>query len=112
MRRQRGKSLQTTPTGGSVCVYRSPAGLRCIVGGAMPDEQYRPDFDAPDTALNDAVNLPSDALPGVSRYFLKCLQGVHDDMKGEWGAVEEGKMRDLADRFGLTYTPPAEEAPR
>lgn len=103
MRRQRVRSVR--PTGDGACVYRAPGGLRCIVGGIMPNSQYRRAFDS-EGAMITADRLPDAVLPGVDRSLLVRMQGVHDFAASGWGPTQEGLMAGIAAEFGLTYTPP------
>jgi hypothetical protein len=107
------------------CRYRTPdranpgVMLACGVGQLIPDDQYDPDFDAGDgvsvTRLLDnsrfkramesvGINV---ADPGV-RLLLADLQAVHDGAAAGRSFMEkfERNMAYLAQRHGLTYTPP------
>lgn len=103
MRKQRVPSRRKGRNGS--CAYRAPSGLKCIVGGIMPNSQYRRVFDRLYREVC-AAKLPESVLPNVDRGLLERMQEVHDAIQGEWGAAEEAKMAGIAADFGLTYTPP------
>lgn len=57
------------------CVYRGSEGQRCPVGLLIPDELYRPEFEA--RAVGNGG--PVDALfPAETVWFLSQVQSVHD----------------------------------
>lgn len=95
-------------SGGNLCVYRHPDGVRrCAVGVLIPDEYYTPQME------NKAVgtlqlNGLAPFLRGISSDMLVDLQDAHDwtcSTVEEWRQYMEEKYIVIAERFGLTVPP-------
>ncbi len=97
------------------CLYRGPDGLSCAVGCLIPDEEYRPDMER---RFDELV----DKFPRIGIYLrlaescqrkqiLMNLQRIHDNHehwnRDGFSARGEGRIRFLAQTFGLVYQPPA-----
>ena len=86
------------PTHG--CVYRGENGTACFAGALIPNDEYKPEMEG--RLAGDCEVAP--ALQGHNIDFVRKLQNIHDCYEvSEW----EYKLADLAERYGLTYTPPA-----
>lgn len=95
------------------CMYRTPEGLGCAVGGTMPD-----DLVAKVLASNGNTwrfGLLASDVPevgtfyrGVDHSLIGRMQQVHDNYEQpEW----ELRFRRVAGQHDLVYTPPAEPTP-
>lgn len=94
---------------GAGCVYRGPGGVKCAVGWLIPDEKYRPAWDA---GFGTTPGSPSrkggevrTALgirgpESADAQFLTALQGVHDNADAP-DFVEDFRERAL--RFAETW---------
>jgi hypothetical protein len=117
------------------CMYRDSAGRKCAVGHILPDAIYTPDIEntgvqclcrgmRTDANLSedDNRNNPAsqrlqraqhvfDLLEALNPGLLFALQSAHDDDLDPTGfhcgnpGRFEGRMRDIAATYGLTYTP-------
>lgn len=90
----------------SACYYRTPDGRKCAIGVLMPE-------DAEFTTLNSMGNISSrviqntvcrglgiKALDTGDISMLDSLQSIHDStIPKHW----EASLKELADRFGLTW---------
>ena len=82
-----------------VCAYRGEQGRKCFVGALIPDEEYDVSMEGPISMLAP-VEMPY--LSDKSYRLLIELQGIHDlTPMNKW---EEG-LKDVAEEFGLNYTP-------
>jgi hypothetical protein len=112
--------------GNFLCLYRDSSGRKCAVGHILPDAIYTPDIET--TAVQylcrgmlrqgDTYNPAKqraqpvfDLLHGLDQGLLSALQSAHDDDLDPTGfhcgnpGRFEGRMRDIAAAYGLTYTP-------
>lgn len=94
------------------CVYRGPDGLMCAAGPFLRDEKCAGVEGSGWHSLCDTGLVPAKHSSLVSR-----LQNAHDmafdDACGdhvEWMARCEENLCAAAVAFGLTYTPPGEQA--
>lgn len=108
--RQQGKpALRPSPTG-EVCSYRTPTGLKCVIGGLIPDELYLPEWDSKGgwsvtnlpATLFRAMGIDESALP-----LLSDMQSAHDmaprNNDYNFLAEFEQRMHQLAGEYGLKY---------
>jgi len=85
------------------CMYRAPDGVRCFIGLAISDKDYSPEIEGSTVQmLHESGRLFSD-LTNADLEFLEELQSIHD---GETPERWERAFADLAEQYGLTYTPP------
>lgn len=97
---------------GPDCLYRTPEGLKCAIGGLIPDMRYHPGLEnspasAPDVI--EAMGYSYDDLSDDDTRFLRSLQiKLHDYPARCWSdfleLVEEGAAQ-VAERWELTYAP-------
>lgn len=102
---------------GGTCRYRSPDGSRCAIGHLIPDQKYRREFEfnfASCSTRGREIREAAGLDPWNDRHtrFAAALQDAHDepsnmDDRG-WLRVFESRMRLVAQKFGLKYTPPKE----
>lgn len=86
----------------SRCIYRGPRGLKCAIGGILPDTLYHPDMDR----NSESVDQMMENRPDIKEYFgwknkklLSKLQDIHDDhIPDEW----KWRLEELARDRGLT----------
>lgn len=95
----------------SSCRYRMEEGgkqLRCGIGHSIPDELYNPDLEGKtaQTLLEWSASIESLLPP--SKAVLMDIQHAHDKAKDL--SDFEIAMHDVADKYGLTWTP-ADTAP-
>lgn len=86
------------------CVYRDfDSGLKCAIGGVMPDKAYSPEFDSRGLAINELPKSVLDACGIVTRTCTNiavALQCVHDNYDPEaW----RSHLTELALTYGLTF---------
>lgn len=90
-----------------ICAYRSPEGLRCAVGCLIKDEDYVPSMEGQTVdSLVEEFDLP---YLFSHHLLLGRLQELHD-YEGAWsedGFKDEGNLYEIADEYGLNYTPPS-----
>lgn len=112
LREQGVRSLRVEVPGAlTMCVYRAPNGVKCAVGHLIPDEHYSPELEG-----NEVTRLPPELMnsvfAGVNPDLLADMQFVHDvhmpETKGAPLDRWEGRMKLLAEKFGLAYTAPKE----
>lgn len=87
---------------GGACRYRAPDGRRCAIGCLISDDQYQSKFEGHAVSGAKECCKQLRRAAGISEQQLdmaESLQGIHD-----YTAVPlwEGKLRDLAVRYGLT----------
>jgi len=96
---------------GTACLYRAPDGMRCAVGGVLPDSLYTPRLE--DKAVEQVMHL----YPEIMAYFgeenmllLNRLQRLHDKYDvSNWRAG----LIEIAKEHGLKFNPPkAKPAPK
>lgn len=100
------------------CMYRSPDGLKCGVGHAIPDDVYDPRLDIDDdgvgTAVLELLNRNRQYTARLRRLFSKLnpdllveLQVAHDGdlARSASAATWEASMQEIARDYGLHYTP-------
>ena len=118
-------------SGDFYCLYRDSAGRRCAIGHIIPDAIYTRDIENTGVAhlcvgrLTDNTNEDDsyiqasleraqpvfDFLEALDPHLLSALQSAHDDDLDPTGVHcdnpgrFEGRMRDIAAAYGLTYTP-------
>jgi hypothetical protein len=70
------------------CVYRSPEGLCCFIGAAIPPEKYdrRFDYDMPLMSLKEIVSILK--LDRVNMRAIEELQRIHDTREVELWEIE------------------------
>jgi hypothetical protein len=95
------KQRAVSPGPNTMCMYRTPTGLKCAAGVLIDDAHYKDDFEGMgvnqlerefsaylDQSIFNAENLP----------FIKELQIIHDETPPhEWG----GRLMKLACDNGL-----------
>lgn len=93
---------------GRDCMYRCEDGRKCAIGWSIPDEVYTSEMEG----LTVDYLLPSypalkELYPGVRIPLLKELQECHDGMQygQDIESYFENKMLDIANYYGLKYTP-------
>jgi hypothetical protein len=94
---------------GGRCVYRGKNGLRCAIGGILPDLLYVPSMEGR-TALSLMENYPKVAeyFGADNTQFLDGLQEVHDLFSPQdW----RSELAVIAAYNGLTFNPPAALSP-
>jgi len=111
MRNQKAFSIEATGT----CVYRHPCGHKCAVGALIPDEAYDPGFEG-SSAIDEGVVLAA-GMNLEDATFLDDAQGsLHDSIAIDHGKLTpkafdpetfEPNAKAFAERWKLTYTPPA-----
>lgn len=88
------------------CAYRAKDGTRCGIGGIIPDDQYKVEFEGIGAfALRNKVP----AFANLDPYFLASLQNrSHDGLFSDSGPnflVElEAGLLSVAQEYGLVYT--------
>ena len=98
--RRQGRQSRSDFAGG--CAYRGDGGLKCAVGVLIPDERYTPAFEG--EAAHESMQVGKLLIElGHDCQLCEMLQIVHDNPEGRW----ELRLRELADDWGLTYTPSA-----
>lgn len=87
------------------CMYRGDNGARCLVGGLIGDNEYRPDMEGcTPRELRERMGLFADFTDDMMS-LLDEFQGIHDDEFGDdWEFAFEG----LAESMGLEYSAPGE----
>lgn len=108
--RLRAQGAQSVSADGTRCLYRGAEGRKCAVGWLISDAAYDPMMDAGVSSNGQCVEvLCSDyAALRVLEPFVELLDGlqsVHDRTRADRWEVEWAR---LANRVGLTYTPPSE----
>lgn len=112
---------------GSACVYRAPNGDMCAFGCLIPDELYAPVMEGisasvlmKQTEWNSAESARyHNTLPGhdarlralfddsVRIALISELQRAHDGALKNYGMPRwEKEMREIAERYALSYTAP------
>ncbi len=92
------------------CLYRGPGGLKCAVGALIPDELYEKSYEgrAVKILVYTAGNIGK-LFRNVDINVLITLQNVHDSIPAEkW----EHHFACIAEKYGLTLTPSAEQQTR
>jgi len=114
MRNQKAFSLESSTT----CVYRHPCGHKCAVGALIPDEAYDPGFEGSDATDKDVV-LAASMNPEDAIFLNDAQDSLHDSIafdpynmtpKAFNPETFECNAKDFAERWKLTYTPPAQSA--
>lgn len=112
---------QSIKLDGTACLYESDNGRRCVIGHSVPNAALRAlmdnaEFSEGSTITNILGSTAEELAPARLLFsqcpldFLERLQTIHDDLGSfarvglAWGFEEE--MKDLAEIFDLTYTPP------
>tara|TARA_R100000234_G_C4986113_1_gene173310 strand:+ start:400 stop:828 length:429 start_codon:yes stop_codon:yes gene_type:complete len=107
------RNPQSPGVGGPVCLYRGPDGAKCFVGVMIPDIDYNPNWDDPNTEAKDAYELVSeedltidlmDKEEGAEA--LVGLQKIHDN-DNMWTADRKkfigwGALKSWAKKWSLT----------
>jgi hypothetical protein len=88
-------------------MYRSPTGLKCVVGIFISDEDYVPDMEGKVDSLF-SFECPSITAIEPHRGLLLSLQRVHDLCENWVGKNFQGEMElaNVAKYYHLKYTPP------
>jgi hypothetical protein len=85
------------------CFYRDELGRKCAAGCLIPDDKYTPDIERRACVEGSLAGTLVRSL-GHDLILVRRLQIVHDDVGVEdW----EAELLKVADKFNLTYTPPA-----
>jgi protoporphyrinogen oxidase len=87
----------------SYCAYRGDDGRKCAIGALIADDEYHPLMDNTGDALmmNEAGYFGD--IDEARVQFLYDLQRIHDvEPPNLWAA----ELRSMADKHGLTFTPP------
>lgn len=98
---------------GGTCMYRTPQGLRCLVGMAIPDDKYDPKWDSRGKGGGIASCWSDPNFAGLfdtTRSALRDLQWIHD-RGGEFShlshadqvAEYEYRFRQYAAQYSLVY---------
>lgn len=114
---------------GDACLYRTVDGNACAVGWWVPDEMKPADFEGSVDVLLNYINLMGIAVPDTETgvELAGQLQRLHDDAVecgdntlgagyrlpsgGGLSEAGEARAREIAEGFGLMYSPPAVTAP-
>jgi len=96
-------------TTGDGCLYRGPNNTRCAAGHLIPDEDYKPGWEA--QSLYFGLPIIDSMSPigkylhnqGYCTHLVFDLQKVHDNL---WEHREE-EWQKVATNYGLNYTPPS-----
>jgi len=90
-------------TNDGYCVYRSEKGLKCAIGGILPDDLYH---ESMDKMMDSIIGIMSN-FPRVKEYFgrgnenlLRELQIIHDDYEPNAWHV---KLIYVAKMFNLDF---------
>ncbi len=75
--------LMPSATAYGDCKYRGPEGGKCVIGMAIPDELYKPEFDSVCT-LHEIIQYTGLTVDGLGIKELQEAQAVHDDMWNSW----------------------------
>lgn len=104
--------------GRGMCKYRTDAGLKCAVGGLIPDDLYDPriegaavvDYTMAEPLERDELlkeTLMKIGIKGNGFALLKSLQRIHDLEAGDFGVnhrfVWAAQLTELAEKKGLNY---------
>ena len=94
MRKQRAKSTKSHQATETYCMYRSPAGMACFIGGCISDSVYSPDLeDIPACREEVREALEKSGFPNhnVKNWQLRKIQNeLHDRLPGlESGSTPE-----------------------
>ncbi len=75
--------------------YRGENGLKCAIGGLIPDDYYKPEMEG-----KSVTEIMSGPFVGWRAHcsILSCLQDVHDYWRPEYWAVE---LVELAERYDI-----------
>lgn len=107
---------------GNACLYRGPHGLKCAIGHSIPDDIYCPEMDrrVNDDELTSIGHFLEEFVfselcelfQHVSVELLKALQVTHDQLLPNQSTAKrkeqfESRMRRIASRYHLEYSPPA-----
>lgn len=89
-----GRKSVATEHGGSICVYRSPDGLKCAAGCLIADGEYSPKMEG----IGWGGLIAEYAVPKQHANLVCALQHVHDrSMPGAWPSG----LYEVACEFGL-----------
>lgn len=116
LRAQGGPSYRTDPYGpmhttSYYCQYRAPNGRKCAAGQIIPDDRYREGLEG--TAWKSLSTEFPELEPHTD--LLSEMQKAHDGPfcgnkrapgDDEWKSLFEPRAKDVAEYFGLVYTPP------
>lgn len=81
------------------CSYRGDYGLKCAVGHAIPDEDYKPEFEGKPVDIEPVLSYFLGR--GFNVQFLNNLQEIHDVRQpADWRQC----LEELAQRHGLSTT--------
>lgn len=93
-----------------LCMYRGSDGKKCAAGWLIPDEVYTEDMEY--MGWKEIVDKFCDVLPNYlktaeSLAMVKKLQLIHDDDYMDYDKeLFEKLLEEVAEKFGLKYTPP------
>lgn len=90
---------------GSVCMYRGPDGLRCAVGGIMPDAFYDHNLEGDTPSVLVERGLLRATPLGLD--LLRALQRAHDSRYPAYADKAAGlhaELAEIAERFDLDPT--------
>lgn len=79
------------------CAYRGIDGSCCAAGHLIPDEAYKPEFDAGGGCTVRQVQWFHDNYNCDETSFIRQLQSIHDNTSDM-----ELRLREFAERQGLT----------
>lgn len=82
------------------CMYRAPNGLKCGIGGILPDDKYDPAFEGQGVNALPAPVLESMGIIDEGTELLaQRVQSIHDQLPVSLWAVA---LRTLARNFGIS----------
>jgi hypothetical protein len=83
------------------CMYRTPDGLKCLIGQCIPDEAYHPNMEG-----KGAANIRITTAVGVNfgdAHILLEMQRIHDSVGFTSDADFMEKFKSNAIRFANTF---------
>ena len=102
--REQGKPAFRPETG--ICLYRTPEGLKCGIGGLIADEDYFDNLEGNAASVKCVYSL-FDGNPSDYIFYGELQNSLHDNITQSYNFLEalETKALAFAKKYGLEYKP-------